>query len=41
MIPYFMVNDDLLFYRNQVDSWLQYVSVEKVEYNLVDGYRFD
>lgn len=39
MIPYFMVNDDLLFYRNQVDSWLQYVSVEKVEYNLVDGYR--
>ena len=41
MIPYFKVNDDLLFYRDQLDVWLQYVSVEKVEYNLVEEYRFD
>lgn len=41
MIPYFKVNDDLLFYRNQLDVWLQYVSIQKVEYNLVEGYRFE
>ena len=41
MIPYFKVNDELLFYRNQLDVWLHYISIEKVEYNLVEGYRFD
>lgn len=41
MIPYFKVNDDLLFYRSQLDVWLQYVSIQKVEYNLVEGYRFE
>ena len=41
MIPYFKVNDDLLFYRDQLDVWVQDGSVEKVEYNLVEEYRFD
>ena len=41
VIPYLKVNDDLLFYRGQLDVWLQYVSIQQVEYNLVEGYRFD
>ena len=41
MIPYFKVNDDLFFYRDQLNIWLQYVSIEKVEYNLGEGYRLD
>lgn len=40
MIPYFQVNEDFLFYRNQVDVWLEYASIENIEYNLVEGYRF-
>lgn len=41
MIPYFKVDNSMFFYKNQVDIWLEYATIEKIEYNITEGYIFD
>ncbi|MPM42959.1 hypothetical protein SDC9_89631 [bioreactor metagenome] len=33
MFPYFIVNDKLYFYKEQVDEWLKDISIQRKEYD--------
>ena len=41
MIPYFKVDNNMFFYKKQVDVWLEYVAIQKIEYNIVEGYMWN
>ena len=38
--PYFTLNDKLYFYKEQIDEWLNEVSIEHKEYDTKKGYVF-
>lgn len=33
MFPYFIVNDKLYFYKEQIDEWLKDISIQRKEYD--------
>lgn len=33
MFPYFIVNDKLYFYKEQIDEWLKDTSIQRKEYD--------
>ena len=40
MFPYFILNDKLYFYKEQIDEWLKDVSIQRKEYDTKIGYVF-
>lgn len=40
MFPYFILNDKLYFYKEQIDEWLKDASIQHKEYDTKRGYVF-
>ena len=40
MFPYFMVNGNIYFYKEQIDEWLKEVSLQHTEYDTIKGFVF-
>jgi hypothetical protein len=40
MFPYFIVDKQQYFYKDQIDEWLKEVSGSRKEYNTVEGWVF-
>lgn len=40
IFPYFIVNDKMYFYKQQIDEWLKEVLTQRKEYDTISGFVF-